>query len=141
MLVEEFSGVEVVDVGFATLPEAAPVVLLEDGDALCDAAAPATPPDCAPLSAAGLWDDTPEPSCDDGDALHVSAIDFTLVTVKVLPAEAEDCGWPVLLTDADELVSLPVIVPETWTWCPTCAFRSDVAPFSWYVLPLWSVKV
>jgi len=60
----------------------------------------------------------------------VSAMCFTFVTVKFLADEDEDCVWPVLLADADEVVSVPVIVPESWTWCPTCCFRSDVAPFS-----------
>ena len=131
VLVVEFSGVVVVEVGFATLPAAWPLVLLEAG--VCEALAePATPPvvDCAPLSAAGLCDDTPEPSCDDGDALQVSAMCFTLVTVKFLPADADDCVWPVLLAEADEVVSLPVVVPDSCTWWPTCCFRSAVAPFS-----------
>jgi len=60
--VVEFSGVGVVDVGFATLPAA--------------------------LLAAGVWDpETPDPSCEDGDALHVSAMCFTFVTVKFLADE------------------------------------------------------
>jgi hypothetical protein len=85
-----FSGV--VLLGLATLPEAWPLVLLDDGDVLWAPAAPATPPvaDCEPLSAAGLCEDTPEPSEDEGDALHVSAMCFTLATVNVFPADDED---------------------------------------------------
>ena len=140
-----FSGeVALVPAGLATLPlEDCPLTLLDDcpltllleaGDweAFCDAL-PATPPtfDCAPLSAAGLCEETPDPRDDDGEALHVSAMCFALVTVKVLPAEEDDCVWPVLLAAAEDVESLPEVVPLSWTWCPTCCFRSEVAPFSW----------
>jgi hypothetical protein len=136
VFVVEFSGVVVVEVGFATLPADSPVWLLVAGvwDEVCEPALPATPPvvDCALFPAFGVWEpETPDPSCDDGDALQVSAMCFTLVTVKFFEVEDEDCVWPLLLADADELMSLPVDVPESWTWCPTCAFRSDVAPLSW----------
>jgi len=96
---------------------------------------PATPPvvDCALFWVDGLCaPETPDPSCDEGDdALQVSAMCLTLVTVKFLADEDEDCVWPLLLAEAEAVVSLPAIVPESWTWCPTCCFRSEVAPLSW----------
>ncbi len=123
-----FSGVVLFGLaGLATLPEAWSVALLEAGGVVV--AAPATPAlDWELLSLAG-FDETPEPSADE-DELHVSAMCFTLVTVKLLFDDAEDCVWPVLLADEDAVASLPLVVPVSCTSCPTCAFRSAVAPLS-----------
>lgn len=55
---------------------------------------------------------------------------FTLVTVKFLPAEAEDCVWPLAAADEEAELSEPACVPASCTWCPTWDFRSLVAPFS-----------
>ena len=134
-----FSGVVLFGfVGLATLPEAWPVAVLEAGGV--EVAAPATPAlDWELLSLDG-FDETPEPNADE-DELHVSAMCLTLVTVKFLLDDAEDCVWPMLLADEEAVASLPLVVPVSCTSCPTCAFRSDVAPFSWYMVPLLSVNV
>lgn len=125
-----FSGDAVLEfVGLATLPAAAPVALLEAGGVL----------DCALLSLDGLAE-TPEPSAEE-EGLHVSAMCFMLVTVKFFDDDADDCVWPVALADEDAIASAPPVVPLSWTWWPTWAFMSDVAPFNWYVVPLWSVSV
>ncbi len=45
----------------------------------------------------------------------------------LLPACGDDCDEPT--------------VPLTWIWCPTCACNCEVSPWSWYLVPDWSVKM
>ena len=94
-------------VRLAMLPDVAPVALLEAGAA-----------------------ETPEPSSDGGDGLHVSAMCFTLATLNVLPDELGDCVWPAL-GGVEALVLLLATLPMSCTLWPTCCFRSLVAPVSW----------
>ena len=124
MLVGGLSGVVLVVDGLATLLELLDVDWL--GEALLwlgFAAEPATPPvaedwlDVLPAAFASALGAalTPEPTCAEPE-LHVSAICFTLVTVKDLPAADVDCVCPLALTEADDDVSLPVLAPINWTW-------------------------
>jgi hypothetical protein len=119
----EVAGVWLSDVlCVLVLPVAAPATPPVDGDwVFCE---PETL-DCelgeatllVALLCGAAWsvaEDTPGPTCAD-PLLQVSAMCLALVTVKFFEVEVDDCVWPVLLAEADEVVSVPVTAPISST--------------------------